>query len=117
MNRTEAIQVLEESFSRTCSTPDYSAEDREAFLDAEKNKLRELVIEPKVVVARPGDWARTHGEFPDENCEMYAVAGTGDRWLLYDPRRETFSLATGEPGGSLVRVGFASSDAMAVWLG
>jgi hypothetical protein len=47
----------------------------------------------------------------------FAVARLGESWLLYVPSVSRFALAFGKDPGSLLALGFSSSDALAEWLG
>ena len=71
----------------------------------------------KEVAATTSEWARRYGQLSEVDYEMYAIAGTGEHWLLYDSETRLFSLAQGRPDDRLVLVGFASEDALAEWKG
>lgn len=117
MNKELVISILRASFARPQSTPDCGAEDRDAFLKKEQRNLLELVIEPKKITATTSEWARQYGVLRAVDYEMYAIAGTGEHWLLYDPETRLFSLAEGRLDDRLVLVGWASDDALAEWKG
>lgn len=117
LNTQRAVEAFEASLAAGSSTPDYGAEDREAFLNGQRDVLRGLAIQPAVVIARPSGWAKAHGEFREASYEMIAVAGTGVRWLLFDPTSGMFSLAEGSLDGELELIGFRSKDALAEWNG
>ena len=118
MTRDEALARLDQSFAQPSATPDHGVVDRESFLKAERAKLRALVIDPIAVVAVPSDWAKRYSDLRGERYEMYAVAGDGKQWLLFDPRTENFSQATGDiRSGAVELTGWASRDALAEWRG
>lgn len=110
-------KALLKSLSKPSSTPDYGAPDRESFLEEQREKLKSLIVTPITVTAHPSKWAKEHGEFQDDIYEMFAVAGEGENWLLYDPGTEAFSLAKGKLGSNMELIGFRSKDALAEWNG
>lgn len=110
-------KALRNSLSEPSSTPDYGSPDRASFLARQREKLKRLIITPVPVTAHPSKWAKEHGEFHDDQYEMFAVAGEGEDWLLYDPCNETFALAKGSLGNEMELVGFRSHDALAEWNG
>lgn len=117
MDAQRAINAFEASLQSESATPDFGADDREAFLIDQRNKLRSLAIPPRAVTAKPLEWAKSHGEFADSTYKMIAIAGENGHWLLYDPDTEMFSLANGTLDGELGLVGFRSTDALAEWCG
>ncbi len=118
MNKEEAIAKLEESFAMPSSTPGGGeGESREQFLTKERKTLLSLVIEPKPVNAKAGEWVRKYGTFQNEQYKMIAIAGFGKHWLLFNPENNEFALAEGELDGELNLVGFSSNDALAEWRG
>ena len=85
---------------------------------AERDKLLRLVIEPTKVKAVPSDWARSYAVLRNDSYDMFAIAGKGQSWLLFDPCTEEYALANGDPkSGILELIGFSSKDALAEWRG
>jgi len=65
------------------------------------------------------EWAIKYvGGWDSEPRDFAALARSGEKWLLYDPRTSNFSVAIGsELKQPLGLLGFASGDALAEWLG
>ena len=119
MDRSEALWVIEESLSRPSSTPCTWREDRDAYIEEEKQALLESLIEPCLVKVIASQWAQEQCGHSGEVREMIALANSGTSWLLFDQTTKEFALAfspniEGQPFGLL---GFSSDDALAEWLG
>jgi hypothetical protein len=116
MNRETALKVIEDSLARGSSTPRTWREDRDVYIQEESDKLRASVIDPQNVQA-------TNSEFKSQvtseiqGRELYAIARSGNSWLIYSPESSDFALAHGDSADCLTFVGFYSSDALAEWLG
>jgi len=121
MTRAEALKVLEESFARPSSTPTLRPGSREAYLDEEKQRLRDAVIEPIKVMATASDfeWAKEEFGRNGEMHRMVAIAREEEKWLLYEPEKSRFAQAFELKGipDPLYLLGFSSDDALAEWLG
>jgi hypothetical protein len=119
MNRIEALAAVEASFAMPSATPCTWREDRDAYIAEEKAKLLACLIEPVEVQAVATDWAQQYCGQTNETKSMIAVARRENSWLLFEPNKGVFALAFGtstqlEP---LSLLGFASTDALAEWLG
>ena len=118
MNSSSVFAALEASLARQSATPCTWREDRDVYIDEQKQALRASLIEPVAVTATASDWAQKHAACDNEERSYVAVARSGDTWLLYAPHSGEFAKAFG-PGGKapLSLLGFASTDALAEWLG
>lgn len=74
--------------------------------DSDVVLLEVIVVASPMCLATTSEWARRYGELREVDYEMYAIAGTGDHWLLYDSETRLFSLAQGCPDDRPVLVGF-----------
>ena len=118
MTKADAVEVLKLSFSQPSATPDHGARDRERFLATEREKLFRLVIDPVKVKAVPSAWAKQYAVLRNESYEMFAIAGEGATWLLFDAATKEYALASGSlQSGSLELLGFSSPDALTEWRG
>lgn len=114
MSISEVISLLKESFSHPTSTPNVGREDRERYIRDNQEFLIEHVVEPVAVEVYTTEWTR---EFTADSYEMLCIAKSENDELLYDEKNKTFSLAIRNDKGTLYLVGYASSDALAEWLG
>ncbi|WP_275628386.1 hypothetical protein [Pseudomonas sp. 273] len=117
MNISEVILLLKESFSHPTSTPNVGREDRERYIRDNQECLIEHVVEPVAVEAYTAEWTREFTGFTADSYEMLCIAKSKNEELLYDERNKTFSLAIRNDRGKLYIIGYASSDALAEWLG
>jgi hypothetical protein len=117
MNKADAIRILEESFLRPTSTPNIGTENREQYIKENQKYLIEHSIEPVMVEAFTSQWAKDFTDFTNESYQMLCIAKSERRELLYDEDNKTFSLAVRNEKGKLYLVGYASTDALAEWLG
>lgn len=121
MTRAEALKILEESFARPSSTPTLRGNDRDAYLDEEKGRLRACLIEPVEVTATASgfEWAKEAFGRNGEVHRMIAIARSDQWWLLYDPASSLFADAFESKSFSdhLCLRDFPSDDALAQWLG
>lgn len=116
MNRREALEAVERSFLRGSCSPCPWASDPDASIARQQQALRDQVMYPAPVrVARE---VFEHGAAQSLSSEpVWAIARSGDHWLLCAPRSEVFALAFGCDPVQLHLLGFASGDALAEWLG
>lgn len=117
MNKSDAITILKESFSHPTSTPHVGAADRDIYIEKSKYFLIEHVVDPLKVEAHTSQWVREFTDFTADSYFMTAIAKNENRELLYDENSKTFSLAIRNEQGKLYLVGYASTDALAEWLG
>jgi len=119
MNRSEAQSIVEASFSRPIATPNTSQLPREEFIELEKAKLLQSLIEPFEVISYAGTWAIEHCGFEEKEYRMIAIANEGTTWLLYEPASQHFYKAWRTEGSSskLFLLGFHSDDALTEWRG
>jgi hypothetical protein len=122
MNAYSAIQALEDSLTGNSGTPTLGGPDRATYLAERRAELRACVIQPTPVLAFAGEWAQKYCGLSSEPYSMLAVAYSPNKvgqCLLYNPETQLFSLAYGhidDPKG-LDLIGYASNDALAMWLG
>jgi hypothetical protein len=120
MERSAAVEALEASLAGCSATPDYGAADREAYLAAERLKLRACLVTPREVFAEAGESAQaTYGWSPGPLrlvLVAYDPGGVGN-CLLYDQLSGKFAHAYGRPeSGPLALAGHSSTDALFEWL-
>jgi len=118
MDPSSVLAALEASLARPSSTPCTWREDRDAYIDEQKQSLRASLIEPAIVTAIASDRAQENAAQGSEEQTYIAVARSEDTWLLYSPHSGEFAKAFGPSGKqTLSLLGFASNDALAEWLG
>lgn len=116
MNRELAMFAIESSLKRGSSTPCTWAPDRDAYISEKSAELLDAVIEP-IAVSVTGEAFHYGVKESFENKRVYAIAKSGENWLLYVPELDVFSLAFGETQTQLSILGFATDDALTEWLG
>ncbi|MGY3265479.1 hypothetical protein [Lysobacter sp. HA35] len=119
MDRSQALQLLEESFARGSNTPCSWASDRNAYIAEQQDKLRACVVDPFLTLVATGEWAQKHCSRSAEPYPLYTIAKLGSQWLFYSEPTGEFFLGYGDLGNpeGLSMLGFSSSDALAEWLG
>jgi hypothetical protein len=116
MNKAQALAAIQASFERGSNTPCSWASDQEAYIAQKQNELINLLIEP--VAASIIDEVFSYGAKEELSSKaVFAIARKEDKWLLYAPSTDVFSLASGESPSTMSILGFSSSDALAEWLG
>ncbi|MCP1604742.1 hypothetical protein [Pseudomonas citronellolis] len=117
MDRSDVIELLKESFAHPTSTPNIGEGGRDEYISKNQEYLIEHAIEPVAVEVYTTEWTREFTEFTADSYEMLCIAKSENDELLYDEKNKTFSLAIRNDKGTLYLVGYASSDALAEWLG
>jgi len=116
MDREIARKAIEQSLARGSFTPCTWREDRDVYIDEKSTFLRESLIDPITVTPKKSN-------FPSERTselnkfELYAVARSGNSWLVFEPTKSVFALAFGKSSHQLTFHGFFSTDVLAEWLG
>ncbi|MFO1474583.1 MAG: hypothetical protein U1F20_08755 [Lysobacterales bacterium] len=119
MDRAEALKLVEESFARGSNTPCTWAEDRDAYIAAEQDKLRARLIDPFPALIRADEWAQKVCKREPGPHAMWAIAHQDGQWLFYSTSLRQFFLVYGnldDPNG-LAMLGHSSDDALVEWLG
>lgn len=116
MNKSEASDAIHASLERGSSTPATWTADRDEYIKEKSLELEACVIDP-VRVRITGETFRYGAHTRLNDVEVFAIARRGEDWLLFAPVLRTFSLAFGSNEQDLSILGFASTDALAEWLG
>ena len=118
MDPSSVLTALESSLARPSSTPCTWSDNRDAYIEEQKQSLRASLIKPISVAAIASEWAQKYAQSDAQERQYIAVARSEDTWLLYEPNSGEFAKAFGSGGKEpLSLLGFASDDALAEWLG
>ena len=117
MDRLSATEKLKEAFTQPTSTPCTWREDRDAYLAEMQEDLLASQIDPIAVVAAADIVAQQHFGHTAAARPYFAIARSGETWLLYSQDTGEFAKAFGKSPDALGLFGPASQDALAEWLG
>ncbi|MDB5804342.1 MAG: hypothetical protein JWN73_1664 [Betaproteobacteria bacterium] len=111
--------MVEASFARSITTPNTSKLPWDEFIEQEKAALRQCLVEPFAVIAKPGAMAIAEFGFENKTYEMIAIANADAIWLFYEPASGFYYKGWNEEGdrASLYFLGFCSDDALTEWRG
>lgn len=116
MNRESAMRAVRASISRGSCTPCTWRADRDAYISEKSSELLGFVIDP--VPVRIASEIYNYGAKEQlAKSALFAIANSSQKWLLYAPDTDQFSLAFGSSPEALEILGFSSNDALAEWLG
>ena len=116
MKKSEALDAIDASLARGSSTPAIWTSDRDEYIKEKSAERKACAIDP--VRARvTAETFRYGAQNKFNEVEVFAIARRGEDWLLFAPVLGTFSLASGSNAQDLSILGFASTDALAEWLG
>lgn len=116
MDKEIALHAIEVSLARGSGTPCTWRDDRDVYIEEKSGELRASVIEPvQVQVANSSFVSEVTSELQDRS--LFAIAHSGNSWLVFSPDSFDFALAFGDTENDLAFCGFYSSDALAEWLG
>ncbi|WP_198411332.1 hypothetical protein [Marinimicrobium alkaliphilum] len=116
MNREQAKQKVEASLALGCHTAAPWVEDREAYIAEKAADLIACIIQPvsaTVVAASYPEYS--FAEYHES--KVWAIAKSGDNWLLTLDGKPDFALGFGSDPASIEMLGFSSADALGEWLG
>ena len=82
-----------------------------------KKELYACQIDPVQVIAAADIVAQQQFGYDAVARPYFAIARSGETWLLYSPDTGEFAKAYGKTQDSLGLLGPASSDALAEWVG
>ena len=113
---SQARQAIEASLARGSGTPSAGRSDRDAYLAERSQELLAALIDPVKASVERRSYDYEHKGIAEYE-EAFAIAQSGESWLLYLPAGAQFALAFGKQASSLSALGFSSTDALAEWLG
>ena len=117
MDRLSATEMLSRALSQPTSTPCGWRDDRDTYIAEMKKQLYACQIDPVQVVAAADIVAQQNFGHDAVTRPYFAIARSGETWLLYSQDTGEFAKAYGKAPDSLGLLGPASSDALAEWLG
>ena len=117
MDRSLATQKLNEAFARPTATPCTWRDDRDSYISEMQEQLRASQIDPIPVSAAADTVAQQHFGHDGVVRPYYAIAHSGETWLLYSQDTGEFAKAFGKSPESLALLGPTSPDALVEWLG
>ena len=117
MDRSSVVQKLNESFARPTATPCTWRDDRDTYIAEIQAQLRASQIDPVPVSAAADIVAQQHFGHDAVVRPYFAIAHSGETWLLYSQDTGEFAKAFGKSPDNLALLGPSSPDALAEWLG
>ena len=117
MDRSSATEKLSTAFSQPTSTPCTWRDDRNTYIAEMQEQLYACQIDPIRVVAAADIVAQQNFGHDGVARSYFAIARSGETWLLYSQDTGEFAKAFGKTPDALGLLGPASPDALAEWLG
>ena len=117
MDRLSATEKLNDAFAQPTSTPCTWRDDRDTYISEMREQLLSSQIDPIAVIATADIIAQQHFGHDAVARSYFAIARSGETWLLYSQDTGEFAKAFGRSPNALGLLGPASQDALAEWLG
>ncbi len=91
--------------------------DEDIYIANAIEELCSILIDPVQVKIKDALFEKDSNYDEFKSKTIWAIARRENNWLLLSEEKEGFALAFGDDHKSLTMHGFASSDALAEWLG
>ncbi len=114
MTKNEALQKLKVSLSKGAQIIPPKNVEYEHYLSEITDKLFNCVIEPKVASVTSACYP-VYAFKKYKNSKVWAIAHSGNDWLLTIENEEEFALGFGKNVKDIEMLGFSSSDAVHQW--